>query len=358
MSDYIATLRQDLVEAAERQQQRSPARRVAGPLLPRSWSPLAVLGAGAAVAGLLLLVVTLRAVSPPRTPEAPAVVSTYHVGKRPPDAAAAGGSLLIADYYGKVVQISPAGRQNRRRLEVGGQPTSIAADGDTVWLTSVASPEGSNRSRLVQLDARTGQRLARVPLAGYAGRVVVGAGGVWFAADLHSGGLTRVDARTRKRTAFVPKIAVEGLAVAGNSVWVRAGDTVTQRDGRGEVVHQVGGISPTLGDESQRTLLADAHGAWVVGQMDGLLYRIEDGRVVQRIKLGDAAGAIARSGSSLWVSAGPVDGQYRLIRVDAEDGKVTGRVSVGLNIPQTIVPIGKQLWVTTHDGELLRVNQG
>ena len=46
------------------------------------------------------------------------------------------------------------------------------------------------------------------------------------------------------------------------------------------------------------------------------------------------------------------------MRVDAEDGKVTGRVSVGLNVPQTIVPIGKQLWVITREGELLRVSQG
>jgi len=356
MSDYIAALRQDLVEAAERERQHSPARRVARPLLPRSWSPLALLGTGAAVAGLLLLVVTLRAVSPPRTPEAPKVVGTYHLGSHPRDAAAAAGSLMIADYYGTVVRRSPASPQNPRQFKVRGQPTSIAADGDTIWVTTVAPLKDLNGSYLVQLDARTGQRLARVPLEGYASQVAVGAGGVWFAADLHSGGLARVDRRTRKRTAFVPKIAVEGLAVAGDSVWVRAGETVTQRDERGQVVHHVKGISGTLGEESQRTLLADAQGAWVVGQLDGLLYRIEGGRVVQRVKLSETAGVIARSGSNLWVSAGPTDGRHEIVRVNAEDGKVTGRVSVGLHIPQAIVPIGKQLWVITSAGELLRVS--
>ena len=95
------------------------------------------------------------------------------------------------------------------------------------------------------------------------------------------------------------------------------------------MVSRVRGISPTLGDESQRTLLADADGAWVVGSADGLLYRIEGGRVVQRVTLGETAGVIAGSGSTLWVSASPGVDRYELVRVDADEGKVTGRVRLG-----------------------------
>ena len=353
MSDYISGLRQDLVEAAERERRRSPARRAASPLLPRSWSPVAVLGVGAALAGLLLLVVTLRAVSPPRTPEAPKVVDTYRLGNQPRDAAAAAGSLVVADGNGTLLQLDPAGRQNPRQIELGGQPTSIAADGDTVWVTSVSSLKDINSSYLVQLDARTGQRLARVPLNGYASHVAVGAGGVWLSADLHSGGLARFDPRTGERTAFVPSAVVEGLAVSDRAVWTRSRDVVTQYDAAGRVLHRVEGIPPTSGEESQRTIVADAHGAWVVGQGDGRLYRIEGGQVVKRVAVGESAGVLARTGTAVWVTASPAIDRYELVRVDPDEGKVTARVALGRRLPQAILPAGDKLSVITAAGEAL-----
>ena len=357
MSDYITGLRQDLVEAAAHQQQRSPARRLARPLHPRSWSPMAVLGAGAAVAGLLLLVVTLRAVSPPPLPTSPKLVATYQLGGQPRDATTIGGALLIADFGGSLVEVSPSDPRDRRQLEVGGTPNSIAVDGTSAWVTSIASLRDLNHSYLVQLDARTGRRLARVPLLNrYASHVAVGAGGVWMAADLHAGGLARFDPRTHRRTAYVPSVAVEGVAAADRSVWTRARATVTQWDAAGRVVNRVRGISPTLGDESQRTLLADADGAWVVGQSDGLLYRIESGRVIRRLELGDTAGVIAGRGSTVWVTASPGVDRYDLVRVDAHEGEVTGRVDVGRFAPQAIVPIGNDVWVVTNAGTLMRVS--
>ena len=62
-------------------------------------------------------------------------------------------------------------------------------------------------------------------------------------------------------------------------------------------------ISPALGLEDQRSIVADNDGAWVVGQSDGLLYRIEDGRVVKRLRVGRQAGVIARTRSAVWVTA-------------------------------------------------------
>jgi hypothetical protein len=44
------------------------------------------------------------------------------------------------------------------------------------------------------------------------------------------------------------------------------------------------------------------------------------------------------------------NGHYQLVRVDADGGKVTGRVRLGSDEPQTIVPIGKQVWVITGGG--------
>jgi hypothetical protein len=359
MSDYVSGLRQDLVEAAARQQQRSPTRRAAWSLHPRAWSPPAVLGAGAAIAGLLLLVVTLRAVSPPAPPAMPKLLRTYQLGGDPRDATAAGGALAIADFGGSVIEVSPSDPSDRRELDAGGSPISLAVDGTSVWVTSGASLKDLNRSYLVQLDARTGRRLARVPLSDrYASHVAVGAGGVWMAADLHAGGLARFDPRTHRQTAYVPRVVVDGLAATDRTVWTRSGETVTEWDATGRIIHRVGGVSPSLGDESQRTILADATGAWVVGQVDGRLYRVEGGHLVQRVEIGGTAGAIAGRGSTLWVGASPDDDRHELVRVDADEGAVTGRVDIGPFAAQAIVPVGDDVWVVTKAGTLLRVGQG
>ena len=37
---------------------------------------------------------------------------------------------------------------------------------------------------------------------------------------------------------------------------------------------------------------------------------------------------------------------------------MTGRVAIGSAQPQTIVPVGKQIWVITERGDVIRVNQG
>jgi len=132
---------------------------------------------------------------------------------------------------------------------------------------------------------------------------------------------------------------------------------VTQRDDSGRVVNRVGNIAPALAAEAQRSIVADDEGAWVVGQSDGLLYRIENGRVVKRLRVGGQAGVIARTRSAVWVTA-ESNGGYELVRVDPDGGTVTGRVRVGADMPQTIVPVGKQVWVITETGAVVRVSQG
>jgi hypothetical protein len=294
----------------------------------------------------------------PPPPTAPKLVATYTLGGQPRDAAAVAGALAIVDLNGSLLRVDPDAPGERREFGVGGTPSSIAAEGASAWVTSIASLKDLNQSYLVELDVRTGRRLARVPLNGYASHVAVGAGGVWLAADLHAGGLARHDPDTGRRTLSVPRVEVQGVAATDRSVWTRAGDTVTQWDAAGRVTNRVSGISPAAGDDSQHTLLADADGAWVVGQAHGTLYRIEHGRVVRRMELGETAGVIAGQGSTLWVSASPEVDRYSLVRIDAHEREVTARLDLGRFPPQAIVPIGKDVWVVTGVGTLMRVSQG
>jgi hypothetical protein len=366
MNDYITELRHDLVEAAARQQAAGRGARIARPVRPRAWSPAVILGTAAALAAAIVLVAGLRAVSPPRPPEALKVVGGFHIEAQPRDAVAAGGYVFVADYGGQLLQIDPRTEERRQIETTAGNalPAAVADDGGALWAVTVDARPARPRSILLKLDPRSGRRLDSIRLAGEGGALAIGAGGIWLQTNRTSPypsapplGLDRIDPVTHRRTAAIRGAASQSIAASDHSLWTREGGAVTQRDDAGRVVNRVGHISPALGLEDQRSIVADSDGAWLVGQTDGLLYRIERGQVVRRLRVGVQAGVIARTHSAVWVTAGR-DGQYELVRVDADAGKVTGRVRLGGDMPQTIVPIGKQVWVITADGTVTRVNQG
>jgi hypothetical protein len=362
MSDYVSGLRQDLVEAAARQQAAGRGARAARPLRPRAWSPVVVLGAVAALAAALVLVVGLRAVSPPRPPEAPKVVGGFHIEVQPRDAVAAGGFVIVTDDGGQLVQIDPQTEEQHQLGTDGEVPLSVAEDGGAVWAMTARIGTSGPHSTVVELDPRTGRRIAAVQLAREGRSLAIGAGGVWLQSDRtrlpdYPGGLERIDRVTHRRTAVITGVDALSMAASKRWLWTREGATVTQRDDRGRVVSRVRLVAPAREAPGQRSIVADEGGAWVVGQGDGLLYRIEDGHVVERLRIGGRGGVIARTRSAVWVTA-ESNGHYELVRVDPDAGTVTGRVPLGADMPQTIVPVGKQVWVITERGDVVRVNQG
>jgi hypothetical protein len=363
MSDYVSELRRDLVEAAARQQKQSPAARATRSLHPRAWSPTAAFGLAAALAAVVVLVVGLRTVSPPRPPETPKIVDTFRIDGQPHDAVNAGGAVLVADFTAGLVRVGRGGETQLVLPPKSSLSSSIVADGATVWGVRVNDERSRPCCELVRVT-RDGRALARLPVSGTSGPLAVGAGGVWLATPIRTGqnrrveGIERIDPRTGKVSVVVPGVEVDDIAASERFVWTRHGETVTQWNERGRVVARVTGISPMLGLRGQRTIAADRDGAWVVGQSDGLLYRIEGGQVVKRIRLGHLGGAIARTKSAVWVTALTGADRFELLRVDPDDGIVTGRVAVGSVEPQMIVPIGKEVWLITDRGDVLRVSQG
>ena len=361
MSDFVSGLRQDLVEAAARRQAAGRGARVTRPLRTRARSSVVVVGAVAALAALALLVLGLRAVNPPQPPAAPKRLGTLHIGGQPRDAVSVGRNVLVADFSRALRRITPVGEQIVSPVD-GSTVPSVAADGDAVWMVRMDVPPPGPGSELVKARP-DGRQLARIPLAGESGDIAVGAGGIWLQTNIaqvkaHIGGLERIDPRTHRIALTIRNVDSEGIAASAHSLWTRYAQTVTQRDENGRIVNSVNGLSPALGVEGQRTIVADAAGAWVVGQSDGLLYRIESGHVVKRLRVGELSGVIARTTSAVWVTALTGTNRYELVRVDPDEGVVTGRVAVGSEEPQTIVPVGKELWITTQQGTVVRVSQG
>ena len=363
MSDYVSELRQDLVEAAAREQHRGRAGRAARPLHPRAWSPAALAGAAAVAVTVVAVVVTLTALAPPPRPSDAKVVATVRLAAQPLDAALAGGSLWIADYDGRVLRLDPATRRVRARIPVGGSPVTIAAAGAVVWVMSL-DPGAAARSHVIKLDARSGRILERIAVNGLGGAMAAGAGGLWLVPGTGRGDLERIDpGGSHQRTAFLPKLGAWELAVSGQSVWTRGTDhSIIEIDGAsGRVVNRVRGVS-SEGERSSRArnLLADRDGLWAVLPNQGMLYRVEDARVTQRIPVSDRARGVVRAGGAIWVGGQRArSGRWEVVRVDPDDGKVVDRVALGFQMPQTLVPVGgKDLWVITADGDAKLVSPG
>jgi hypothetical protein len=353
MSDYISELRRDLVEAAEREQHRGRAGRAVRPVHPRAWSPTALAGAAAVAVALVAVVVTLTTLAPPPKPAEAKVVATVRLGGQPQDAVLAGGALWIADFEGRVLRLDPATRRVRARIPVGGTPVTIAAGGAVVWVMSV-DPGRASRSHLIKLDVRSGRIVDRVAVNGFGGAMAAGAGGLWLAPHTQRD-IERIDpGGSHQRTAFLPNLGGQELTVSGQSVWTRGDDnSVIEIDGAsGRIVNRVRGISAEGVLGSARNLLADADSLWAVLPAQGMLYRVEGGRITQRIAVGDHAGGVARVGGAIWVGVqrGRA-GRWEVVRVDPDDGKVVERVGLGFQVPQTLVPVGEDLWVITGHGE-------
>jgi hypothetical protein len=360
MSDYVSELRRDLVEAAERQAHGGRAGRVSRPLHPRAWSPTALAGAAAVAVAIVAVVVTLTTLAPPPKPSDAKIIATVHLGGQPRDAVLAGGSLWIADFQGRVLRVDPATHRVRARIGVRGTPRSITAGDGAVWVISHDSETGSTSSHLVKLDARSGRILARVATKAYGGPLVFGAGGLWLPTNEHGGDVERIDPDSFQRTAFFPFETGRALAVAANTVWSLQNRSALEIDPLTGRVSRIGGIM--LAGDGDGAVLADRDGAWITGPGDGLLWRVEGGRVTRRIAVGDAAGVIAATGSAIWVSAWSASRTLQegneVVRVDPEDGKVVQRIDFGYRVPKALVPVGQDLWVITSGGEAMLVSPG
>jgi hypothetical protein len=365
MSDYIAGLRSDLVEAAARHQRRGALAKRTLPLRPRAWSRPALAAAFVTAACVAAIVVAVSTVGPP-TPEPtkPQRVVTVRLGTDGFDAAYAGGSLWVAGTNGEGVRVA-RGRVVDR-VKVGLQVESISAGADSVWASTIdsraADPQSPvSESSLVRIDARTGTVTRRISMTVHEiGPVAVGAGGVWLVPDAQQAEnrLERYDPATGRRAGVLASTYREDLAAGNGVLWALGVDgSVAQIDPTANsIVAVVPGVherAPGQDTPGQANLAADGDGVWVAGGARGDVAWVQAGAIARRIRVGDGnVFAVARTRDALWVALGTstLSVRYRLIRIDPETGRQTGTLELGHVRPTVLTPAGRDLWMVDLGG--------
>ena len=363
MSDFLAELREELLDGLERHERRSARRRPAAPLYPGLLRPGTLVSAAAAAAILVAGLVALRDLVREAPATRPHVVAVLSIGGTPIDAAPTDGSLWITDYTGRLVQIDPNRRRVTARIKVPVSPSGITTDAGALWVQTAGT--GCNGS-LLRIEPSSRRIVGRVPLPYPSERLGAltgaGGGGVWVKRGFCSWRqeIDRINP-TGAVTAHLALPNVDALATAAGTLWALDHDgTLTQIDeANGRIRTRWPQLAPlTLSDSTSwntKALVADGSGVWVLNTRRDAILRIERGRIVRRLAVdASARPLLAQAPDGLWIAtAERLGSNYRLIRIDAASGAVTGALKLGIQQPVALIPTGDQLCVLTGDGKIL-----
>src|SRR5207302_6862590 len=184
-----------------------------------------------------------------------------------PSAVSTGASLLWAtkNDADAVVAIDPRTNMVVATVPVGGNPWSLLAVGDSVWISDY------DHDRVVRIDARTQQQTAVIAdLAHGPTEFAASADSVWVV-NSRAGAVTRIDMRTNQVRAVVPLGPWPlGIAVDGDDIWVRGGSTRTDGalaliDARTDAVVGTVAAGAPMGREGVSSLAAVPGAVWVPG---------------------------------------------------------------------------------------------
>ncbi|MGH3049325.1 MAG: hypothetical protein ACRDLK_04130 [Gaiellaceae bacterium] len=205
-------------------------------------------------------------------------------------------------------------------VHAGGEQAAVVAAAGRVWVT--------DGSRVLELDARSGRILRRVPVRyPFAIALALSDGNVWAESvedGFVSGAVTRIPFDARRGTsALVPHRPVYEIASDGRFVWLLVGPHARQRLVRIDVAT---GRARTQRVAKRAGLLA----ADPTGRVRGLfatvgaqLFRYGEAGSAQRLAWVGRAGRPAVGLGSVWLPHGDT-----VLRVDPASGRIEGRLRV------------------------------
>jgi DNA-binding beta-propeller fold protein YncE len=272
------------------------------------------------------------------------VTKSFPVGRQPEALLLAHDSVWAANFRDQTLTRIRTTAGTGITIPVGGHPTGLAADDDTVWVLTL---EGS----LVPIDPRYDRvgnpaRLSVPRASPDHGRLTAGGGFLWATAPGTT--VIRVDpAGPRDQLPIVPDSGARGpLMFRDDQAWVAGSRDVTRIAARSGVPE-----SP-ISVGAARGLAFGAGSLWVVsggpghaGGVKQALRRVDvdSGLVQTTIRVGSDPVDVAVAGGSVWVAS---RSDRALVRVDAAENRVVETLRLD-SMPVALAADEDGVWVAT-----------
>lgn len=352
MSDYLAELREELLDGLERYE-RAPRWRRRLPVRGRAGvGPAARRIAAVAVATAAAIAVALQLGDqvPEREQGTTPAVSRLE-GFHATSLAAAHGSLWVTQYdIDRLLRIDLKTGKIAARIAVGGSPGGVIAAGGAVWV------HDWEHGRLLKVDTRTNRVVKTLKTGTNNSDIASAAASVWTIDE--RGQLLRIDPDTAAVTrrlslgaaATLPSDPPSGstLAAAGDTLWIVAGDgDIAEFDARaGRILGRAHG--PALPVEGSRRAVADASGLWISSPFHRQIIHIDARtRRVTHLRVAGDPGPLAIVDGRIWVGTQHDTGALTRVTVLETNGRTVATIPLPDQRAVNIVPSpGGGAWVT------------
>jgi streptogramin lyase len=352
MSDFLAELRDELLDGLERYERAPQWRRRLVPRRRGQIGPAARRLAAAALAAAAAIAVAVQVAdqAPEREQGTSPLVSPLE-GFHAASLAAADGSLWITQYdIARLLRIDFHTGKVAARIDVGGSPGGVIVAAGAVWV------HDWERGRLLKVDARTNRVVKALRVGTNNSDITFAAGSVWTIDE--RGQLLRVDpgsaAVTRRLSlgaaATLPSEPPSGstLAAAGDTLWVVAGDGhIAELDARtARILGRARG--PVLPVERSRRAVADATGLWISSPFRRQIIHIDARtRRVTRLRVPGDPGPLAIVDDRIWVGTLHDTGTVTRVTVLDTNGRIVATMPLPDQPAVNIAPSpGGGAWVT------------
>jgi YVTN family beta-propeller protein len=230
------------------------------------------------------------------------ILQSIPIGGAPTALAATPGAVWVSDTTGEISRIDPEYNSpvpTRQLAAVSLLPHGTAwpmlAASGSIW---VVDPDGY----VGQFDPGSGRPTGRVDVGNEPSAVAAGAGWLWVT-NSADGTVTRIDP-TLVATTIPVGHSPDAVAVNAAGVWVaNAGDDALVR-----INPDTGAVAATVSvGDGPAAVLATATALWVANARDGTVMRLDprSGAVTKTIHLGGSPTALVSAAGQVWVTVAP-----------------------------------------------------
>jgi hypothetical protein len=343
MSDFLAELREELLDGLERHEQAPRWRRwLAGRRRASIGLSARRIAAAALAAAAAIAVASQVADQAPEREQGTTPPVSRLDGFHATSLVAVDDSLWVTQSDSdRLLRIDLKTGKVAARIDVGGSPGGVIAAAGAVWV------HDWEHGRLLKIDARANRAVKALKVGTNNSDIAFAAGSVWTI-DEH-GQLLRIDPHTatvtRRRSlgaaTTLPSNPPRGstLAAAGDTLWIVAGDGhIAELDARtgGILGHAQG---PALPVETSRRAVADDSGLWISSPFRHQIIHIDaHTRRVAHLKIPGDPGPLAIVDGRIWVGTLHNTGTVTRLTVLETDGRIVTTIPLPNQPAVNIVP--------------------